>query len=291
MQLTGPNAVTDLELNLCGIPFAIHIDGPCSVESLEARFGAYRAARCGLPALSPPASLTVTLTDGWEPPRASKVAYPGAEGEALADGTVRFYREFEHVTWDPARRVATAARSTRVASPAAYVDVTPIDTPLRLVLSHELPAQGGVLVHGAGYGDARGAVVFLAPSTGGKTTTSRKLPEAHVLSDDQVALRKVDGVWMAFALPFVGDYAKPTVPRMTPLRALVLLEKSPTLSLTPLGGARALARVMSCVVRFVRGAGGAELLALAGDLVASTPVHVLALSREEPVMPLVERLL
>ena len=62
-------------------------------------------------------------------------------------------------------------------------------------------------------------------------------------------------------------------------------------SLTRLGGARALVRVMNCVVRFVRGAGGADLLALAGDLVGSTPVHVLALSRDEPVMPLVERLL
>jgi hypothetical protein len=283
--------VTDLELNLCGIPFAIHIDGPISAASLEARFGAYRTTRCGLPVLSPPASLRVTLTEGWRPPRPSAVPFPGAEGEALPDGTVRFFRDHEHVTWDPARRVATAERSTRVASPAAYVDVTPIDTPLRLVLSHELPAQGGVLVHGAGYGDDRGAVVFLAPSTGGKTTTTRKLPEANVLSDDQVALRRIDGVWYAFALPFVGDYAKPTTPRVTRLRALVLLEKSPTLSLTRLGGARALVRVMNCVVRFVRGAGGADLLALAGDLVGSTPVHVLALSRDEPVMPLVERLL
>ncbi len=283
--------MTDLELNLCGIPFAIDVDGPCSEASLEARFGQYRTSRCGLPVLSPPASLRVSLRDGWRPPRPSRVAFPGAEGEALADGTVRFFRDHEHVTWDPARRVATAERSTQLASPAAYVDVTPIDTPLRLVLSHELPAQGGVLVHGAGYGDARGAVVFLAPSTGGKTTTTRKLPEANVLSDDQVGLRCIDGVWHAFALPFVGDYAKPTTPRMAPLRALVLLEKSPALSLTRLVGARALVRVMSCVVRFVRGAGGRDLLKLVGDLVDATPVHVLALSRDEPVMPLVERLL
>ncbi len=279
----------EIELNLAGVPFDVRVEGPCDPGHVEARFGAYR--RGASRELSPPASLRVSVVPGWRPPREPAVPYPGAEGEVLDDGRVRFLRSTDLVTWDPASRVATAEHAHVAQRLAPVVDATPIDTPLRLVLSHDLPSRGGVLVHAAGYGDGRGAVAFLAPTHGGKTTTSRKLPEAHVLSDDQVALRRVDGAWHAFALPFVGEYGKATAPRAAPLRALVLLEKAPALSLTRVAEARALARVMHCVVRFTRGAGGAELLALAGDLVASTPVYALALSRDEPVLPVLERLL
>jgi hypothetical protein len=283
--------VYEIDLNLAGVPFDVRVEGPCNHPNIEARFGAYRRDRCALPLRSPAASVRVEVIPGWRPPREPSVPFPGAESEVLADGRVRFLRSSDLITWDPAAREASSQRLYVDQTLPPLIDATPIDTPLRLILSHDLPAHGGLLVHGAGYADARGAVAFLAPTRGGKTTTSRKLPEAHVLSDDQVALRRVDGAWRAFALPFVGDYAKATVPREAPLRALVLLEKSETVSCARVAEARALARVMHCVVRFVRGAGGAELLSLAGDLVAQTPVYALALSRDEPVMPFVERML
>jgi hypothetical protein len=283
--------VYEIKLILAGVPFDVRVEGPCNPSNIEARFGAYRRDRYASEARSPAVTANVTPSLGWRCPREVVAPYPGADVEMLDGGGARFYRYSDVITWDPrARSVRSDCMHVEKDLPP-LVDATPVDTPLRLALSCDLPSQQGLLTHGAGYGDARGAVVFLAPTRGGKTTTSRKLPEANVLSDDQVALRCIDGAWWAYALPFVGDFAKATVPREVPLRALVLLEKSETVTCTRVSEARALARVLNCVVRFTRGAGGGELLALAGDLVAKTPVYTLALSLHEPVMPFVERML
>lgn len=281
----------EIDLTLAGVPFRVTLDGPCVPAHIDARFGPYRSDRAGLAPSAPPATLHVEVRPGWEPAERPSVEFPGAEGALLDDGTVRFLRTTDEVRWNPQTRHGEALRVHVPQTLPPVVDATPIDTPLRLVLSHDLPTRDGLLVHGAGYADDRGAVAFLAPTRGGKTTTSRKLPEAHVLSDDQVALRRIDGVWHAYALPFVGEYGRATVPRVAKLRALVLLEKSPTLSLSRVASPRALARVMHCVVRFVRGAGGAAVLGLSADLVAAVPVYALALSRDEPVMPVIEGLL
>ncbi len=281
----------EIELNLAGVPFDVRVEGACNLANIEARFGAFRRDRCGLAVRSPSASVRVDVIDGWRPPREPEAPFPGVDAEVLSDGRVQFLRSTDLITWDPRSREATSQRMRVDQQLPPIVDVTPIDTPLRLVLSQYLPSQDGLLVHGAGYADDRGAVAFLAPTRGGKTTTSRKLPDGHVLSDDQVALRRIDDAWSAFALPFVGDYARATAPREAPLKALVLLGKSEVASIERVRDARALARVMNCVVRFVRGAGGGALLSLAGDLVEKTPVYALSLSRDEPVMPFVERLL
>lgn len=280
-----------IDLILAGVPFDVRVVGPCDRGNIEARFGAYRRDRCGLVARSPAIHVTVEPRVGWKAPAEPVAPYPGADVEMLGDGRARFTRFSDRIVWDPASRTVTSECLHVERSLPPLVDATPVDTPLRLALACDLPSQGGLLVHGAGYADDRGAVVFLAPTRGGKTTTSRKLPEARVLSDDQVALRRVDGEWRAYALPFVGDFAKATVPREAPLKALVLLDKAEAVRCARVSEVRALARVMNCVVRFVRGAGGEELLGLAADLVARTPVYSLALTLDAPVMPFVERVL
>jgi len=276
----------EIELSVAGVPFRASVDGPCVPANIEARFGAYRA-----PVGDDAIELRVRVIAGWRPPHAPSVAYPGAEGTLRDDGSVYFLRETDALTWRPAARRAEGERVESASRRPALVDATALDTPLRLILSHELPARDGLLVHAAGYGEGRGAVVFMAPTQGGKTTTTRKLPEAHVLSDDQVALRREGGQWWAYALPFVGEYAKATTPRRCPLRAIVLLEKAPALTLDRVHGGAALARVMRCTVRFVRGGDGAALLGLVGDLTAATPVYRLALTKDDPVGPVIEGLL
>lgn len=276
----------DIELSVAGVPFRASVDGPCVPANIEARFGAYRA-----PVGDDAIELRVRVIAGWRPPHTPSVAYPGAEGTLRDDGSVFFLRETDALTWRPAARRADGERVESASQRPALIDATALDTPLRLILSHELPARDGLLVHAAGYGDARGAVVFMAPTQGGKTTTTRKLPEAHVLSDDQVALRREGGRWWAYALPFVGEYAKATTPRRCPLRAIVLLEKAPSLTLDRVRGGAALARVMRCTVRFARGGDGAALLGLVGDLTAATPVYRLALAKDDPVGPTLEGLL
>jgi hypothetical protein len=276
-----------ISLQLAGRSFSVTVQGPCVHAHVTARFGAFYAS-----ATPPEAWLTVRVLEAWAPSRTPRVAWPGADGMQEPDGTIRFVRETDEVLWHPQTRRGEALRA-HIEQPHAgpVVDATPIDTPLRLILSFDLPQCDGLLVHASGYGDDRGAVVFLAPSRGGKTTTARKLTPAQVLSDDQVALRRQGGTWYAHALPFVGEYARATTPRVSPLRALVLLDKATTLSLERVATPRALARVLGCVVRFVRGGGAEPIIDLASDLVARVPVYHLALSRDEPVIPVVERLL
>ncbi|MFO0606545.1 MAG: hypothetical protein U0324_25460 [Polyangiales bacterium] len=276
----------DIELSVAGVAFRASIDGPCAPDHVEARFGAYRA-----PAGPDAIELRVRLVDGWRPPRPPSVPYPGAEGTLRDDGSVYFLRETDALLWRPDARRAEGERVGGLSTRPAVVDATPLDTPLRLILSHELPARGGLLVHAAGYGDPRGAVVFMAATGGGKTTTTRKLPHDRVLSDDQVALRREEGTWWAYALPFVGEYARATAPQRRPLRAIALLEKAPSLSLTRVAPGEALARVLRCTVRFVRGGDASALLSLAADLTAATPVWRLALAKDDPVDGALEALL
>jgi hypothetical protein len=278
------------QLNLAGTTFDITVDAPVKPENIDVRFGAY-THKPGQRVLSPSASLHVETVPGWAPPRQPSVEYPGADSEVLPNKTVHFFRQFDELVWDPSVRHGVGKRPPYPRRPSPMIDATEIDTPLRLILSHDLPLHGGLLMHGAGYGDHRGAVVFLAPTRGGKTTTSRKLPESHVLSDDQIAVRFVEGAWHAYALPFVGDYAKATVPREVLLRALVLLGKAETVSLKRVEPARALASVASCTVRFVRNSDANPLLDLCLSLVTAVPVYRLALSKDDPVMPIVEGLL
>lgn len=276
----------DIELSLAGVAFRASIEGPSAPGHVEARFGAYRA-----PAGPDAIELRVRLVDGWRPPRRPAVPYPGAEGTLRDDGSVYFLRDTDALLWRPAERRAEGERVGSAPTPPAVVDATPLDTPLRLILSHELPARGGLLVHAAGYGDERGAVVFMAATGGGKTTTTRKLPHDRVLSDDQVALRREGGAWWAYALPFIGEYARATAPQRRPLRAIVLLEKAPALSLDRVAPGVALARALRCTVRFVRGGDASALLSLAADLTAATPVWRLALAKDDPVDGVLEALL
>ena len=75
------------------------------------------------------------------------------------------------------------------------------------------------------------------------------------------------------------------------LRAVVLLDKAPSLTLTPVAAGEALARVLRCTVRFARGGDASPLLHLAGDLAAAVPVRRLALAKDDPIDGVLEALL
>src|SRR5690606_12432958 len=145
-----------------------------------------------------------------------------------------------------------------------------VENALRMVLATELVSAGGLLLHASGWADRERAVVFPAVSGGGKTTTAFKLPDDQVLSDDQVALRDGD----AWSLPFVGEWGRRTAPRHAPLRAIALLGKAETPRLTRLPEARALVRLLGCVVSFDPAQAQAAF-ALAEQWVKAVPVYEL----------------
>lgn len=275
-------------LSIAGMPVSVRADGPVNPAHVEARFGAY--ARPPWVDDLPGFALDVRAEEGWAPPRPVRAELPGADVRWLDAGRVEFLRAYDLTVVDLANRRAESACGPSVAR-VPVVDPTGLDTPLRLIASLALPAHDGLLMHASGYADDRGAVLFLAVSGGGKTTTARKLPHEHVLSDDQVALRRIDGRWSAWALPFVGEYRRATVPRRAPLRAIALLAKGEGAALEAVAPAAALASVMRCAVSFAPGPQVARVLDLVADLVTRVPVRRLTIAREAPVGPCLDALL
>ncbi len=275
-----------MRLSIAGLRWDLAWRGAADADRVATRFGAYVTPDDGA---APDASLDVTVDPAWHPSAPVQNRFPGMDFERDADGAFVFRRADAEVVVDlGAHRARAVVRPTH-APEDPLEDLTALDTPLRLQVASELPGRGGAMVHACGYADDRGAVLFVARSGGGKTTTARKLPAAHVLSDDLVAVRRVDGVWRAWSLPFVGEWRRPTVPRSAPLRAVVFLRKAAEVSVTPCPRAAAFADALQAMVWFARGdAHAAALVDTSHALVSAVPCVTLALPREAPVLPLLD---
>ncbi len=85
----------------------------------------------------------------------------------------------------------------------------PVRYPLdQLLLMYILAQDEGVLLHAAGARFGEDGFLFPGRSGAGKSTLVRLLaasPEVEVLSDDRVAVRKVDGTFRAFGTPWPGE--------------------------------------------------------------------------------------
>lgn len=283
-----------LVLNLADIPVRVTLRGHAWTTAVLERFGAF-VDRSVEPSSQvqnnrndPIYDLVVhvdrTMSDLPQP---EQVPWPGCFGVQRSDGAFHFRRLGLEMTFDPSSRRGEAhlAIVTDHRRPFADPFVFSLDTLLRTLLSIVLPRYDGLLLHASGYGDERGAVVFAGVSGSGKTTTARKMPRAHVLSDDQVAIRRRAGRWVAHALPFVGEYQEPTQPRSAPLRRFLLLAKGTDgYRRTSLRPSVALARTMECVVHFVHGhRESARLLDLALQLVNDVPVERLEIGLQQPL--------
>jgi hypothetical protein len=94
---------------------------------------------------------------------------------------------------------------------------------LRQVYSAFMPCFSALLIHACGIVRNGKAVLFLAPSGGGKTTVIGLSLGDPVLSDDQIVLRQQDGIVSAHGTPLGSVIGGP---HAAPLGGLILLEKS-----------------------------------------------------------------
>ena len=280
--------MSEWNLSLAGLPVRVRAHGAVHHDHVEARFGAFQ--RCPWDDDLPGWSLDARAESGWSPPRPVRAPLPGADTRWLDADRLELLRTYDLTEMNFATRRSESVGRPSVAN-APVVDPTVVDTPLRYIASLALPRHEGLLMHASGYADARGAALFLAVSGGGKTTTARKLPHDGVLSDDQVALRRIDGAWIARALPFVGEYRRATTPHGGPLRALALLSKGDELSVRPVSPAEAIAPLLRCAVSFAPGPHAAAILDLAADLAARVPVVRLTLARDTAMAPCLDALL
>ncbi|MFH1459658.1 MAG: hypothetical protein ABIG64_04725 [Candidatus Omnitrophota bacterium] len=99
----------------------------------------------------------------------------------------------------------TKTIDARISSQAGAVSLF-----LRVVFSLILLENNGFLIHAAGFCDAQGkSWVFAGPSESGKTTLAKWAAANNykVLSDELVAIRKIDDQYVLFSTPFNGEYS------------------------------------------------------------------------------------
>jgi hypothetical protein len=127
-----------------------------------------------------------------------------------------------------------------------------VDCVLRVIFATLLPRVGGLLIHGCGLRHASVGVVFPGQSGAGKTTLARKAPDADdVLSDEIVAVRRLDDGWRVSGTPFWGDFARGGIStRSWPLRTVAFLTQTREVAMTPITSSDATLRLLGCFMSF-----------------------------------------
>ena len=95
-------------------------------------------------------------------------------------------------------------------------------------------------------------MLFPGVSGAGKSTLARKAPDADdVLSDEIVAVRRLDDGWRVFGTPFWGDFARGGISmRSWPLRTVAFLHQAREVAMTPITSSDATLRLLGCFLAF-----------------------------------------
>ena len=115
-----------------------------------------------------------------------------------------------------------------------------VATNFKKMFSTFLPSFSAILVHSSGVIRHDRAALFLAPSSGGKTTVVKRSTGDLILNDDQIVLRQEEGVVVAHGTPLGGITSGPCRAR---LGGLFLLEQAEQFELSPLAPADVLSHI------------------------------------------------
>jgi hypothetical protein len=114
----------------------------------------------------------------------------------------RFNEDFSKtVVYCSDRLLRETETGMRLQSPVLY----PLD---QLLLIHILAQNQGALIHAAGVVSHEKGYIFPGHSGAGKSTLMSKFVECQgfgLLSDDRIAVRKIDDLFMAYGTPWAGD--------------------------------------------------------------------------------------
>ncbi len=131
-------------------------------------------------------------------------------------------------------------------SPNRYV--FPLSFPLGELYMMNLLGSGlGILFHACGVIYRGEGYLFTGYGNAGKTTTARlwqNLPDARVVNDDKVIVRKHDGKFFLYGTPWHGEGGVVS-PNSAPLKRIFVLKKAPQNNLCDLKPAQAAANLLS----------------------------------------------
>jgi hypothetical protein len=292
--VTGAETLT-LSLSVGGIVGRLEIEGAQAVflEQVRARYGAFLLPSSGLGAAD--FHLRLALDPLAAP--GSSASKRLAETEARPLKVIAKGRTIAAERWDfqvrlqgrsaPDRGVSYRGEGRCEASPFA------LDCLLRVVYATLLPRVGGMLIHGCGLRHAAIGVIFPGVSGAGKSTLARKAPDADdVLSDEIVAVRRLDDGWRVFGTPFWGDFARGGISmRSWPLRTVAFLNQAREVAMTPITSSDATLRLLGCFLAFTTDRASVERsLAVAVQLCAEVRSVEASLTRTAPTATVFRKL-
>jgi len=243
-------------LSIGGLVGELEVAGalPVFLDQLHARYGAFE-----LPATSRLERDFVVRLDMVAvrvPTSKAAIQRRFAESEAHPLTVNASGRRLAATRWDfDVQLAGRAGRGGRVTyHGAGRCEMSPfaIDCVLRVIYATLLPRVGGLLIHGCGLRHAAVGVVFPGQSGAGKTTLARKAPDADdVLSDEIVAVRRLEDGWRVFGSPFWGDFARGGIStRSWPLRTVAFLTQTREVAMTPITSSDATLRLLGCFMSF-----------------------------------------
>jgi hypothetical protein len=156
---------------------------------------------------------------------------------------------------------------------------------LRVFFSQYLFTQDGFLLHASTIGYKNRAYVFTGPSGVGKSTIARISRDKLVLTDDTVAIRRMNNRYYAFATPF-GVQSVGAGGIRLPIAAIFLISHAEKTTCTRIPPLPALTKIISNIILM-----GAEAQDLPIDklfdtcynLVKETPCYALPFNKNEDI--------
>jgi len=129
-------------------------------------------------------------------------------------------------------------------------DETTFNSFLRVIYTLFLLRHGGFLAHAAGLAKRARGFIFAGRSESGKTTAARRMRDFEILSDELVAVRKVDEEFRLFSTPFRGEFTGRIENVNFPAKAVFFLTKNKTTRMQAFNKLDSLLRLLECVFFF-----------------------------------------
>lgn len=196
---------------------------------------------------------------------------------------------------EPFLTVTADARTDRVTVRSPRPSPALLGYPLdQLLLMNHLALRSGAIVHGAGLELGGAGLVFAGVSKAGKSTLTELFragaPDAVLLSDDRMVVRRTARDWDAWGTPWPGTSGV-AANRRTTLRAVLLLEKASRHEVVPLAPAAAARRLLPALMcPWYEGTLATAVLETLDALVSSVPFFELRFARDAGVVDVVREL-
>jgi hypothetical protein len=201
---------------------------------------------------------------------------------ALRDGRLEFLSHYESGEMD-----WTTRQGTLVMRPPGDPENF-----LRVLYAWRCLQGGALLLHASGIIRHGRGYVFFGPSGSGKTTVTQLSPDATILSDDLVILKKRDEHFCVYGVPFRGTM--PEAPRtnaVADLRGLFVLTKYSEHRVASVPSPEAVARLAACVPFVVTNPVNAGRVAqICAELYAAVPVRQLYFRLDEGFWEVIDEL-